>query len=189
MEPRCLCVIDCAHVSLPQGLVCEPRLISFQYAEATTTRYLCVSSAAASFPTWDWQAMSGQEEKPFASESSYFEARTSAWGAFVIYAVDPRRPLGLEAGHEPLPASNGLPAPPPNVLPMPHGGAALPIHYNQPILLQCIATGVISPVMIIRRVDNAVQALGGGTTNANVARPIFDLPSAPGEPLGDVVLQ
>ena len=38
--------------------------------ESTSTRYLCVSSAAANFPAWDWQAMTGQENKPYSGEAS-----------------------------------------------------------------------------------------------------------------------
>lgn len=35
------------------------------------------------------------------------------------------------------------------------------IHYNQRVILQCIATGLTSPVMVIRRVDKGSRVLGG----------------------------
>lgn len=157
--------------------------------ETVSTRFLCVSSAAASFPAWDWQAMSGQETKPFGQEhASCFTARTSAWDTFIVYAVDPRKAVGVENDNRPPPPI-GYPTPPANALPLPTNGAALPIYYNQPVVLQCLNTAVVSPVMVIRRVDKGSQAVGGGPTDSCSLKPIYDLPSAPGETLGDAVSQ
>ena len=41
------------------------------------------------------------------------------------------------------------------------GQQPLTIHYNQHVVLQCLMTGLISPVMIIRRVDHATTVVGG----------------------------
>lgn len=35
------------------------------------------------------------------------------------------------------------------------------IHYNQPVVLQCVSTGLVSPVMVIRKVDKGSFVLGG----------------------------
>lgn len=139
---------------------------------------------------WDWESMSGETAKPFAQDEGLsFKGRTSTWDAFVIYAVDPCRPFGLEPGQLPQPPALGIPAPPPNALPTPAGGQVLPIYYNQPVLLQCVNTGFISPVMIIRRVGQASTAFGGSLPDPNSPPPIFDLPSAPQESLGEPVSQ
>ena len=150
--------------------------------------------------------MTGQEDKPFAGDqascftgtwgpkwSSFIRltlalaARTSAWDSFIIYAVDPRRPVHSEDGQSlpaPLP---GYPSPPNNALPMPTNGCPLSIYYNQPVVLQCLNTAVVSPVMVIRRVDKGSLAAGGGI--ADPSKPTFDLPAGPGEVLGDAVSQ
>lgn len=120
-----------------------------------------------------------------------------------IYVVDP-----LKAAHGPnveplMPSVPYLPRPPANALPVPDGQAAT-IFYNQPVVLQCIATAVVSPVMIIRQVDRTSTALGGGKPDGGPARtagsgrgdtptPLTTedgrVPVAPGETLGDPVSQ
>lgn len=35
------------------------------------------------------------------------------------------------------------------------------IHYNQSVVLQCVTTGLVSPVMVIRKVDKGSMVLGG----------------------------
>ena len=39
----------------------------------------------------------------------------------------------------------------------------LPIHYNQLVVLQCLATGMVSPLLRIRRVDKTSMVIGGVT--------------------------
>lgn len=166
-------------------------LTGFIRTETISTRYLCVSSSGASFPAWDWQAITGRSEKPFEDDqASSFIARTSAWDSFVIYAVDPSKAaFGQNTEDKAAKAPLGFPDPPPHALPVPACGPGLPIYYNQPVLLQCMNTGVVSPIMIIRRVDKGNLALGGGESDPQIVRPAFDLPSAPGEALGDAVSQ
>ena len=105
-----------------------------------------------------------------------------------------------------MPSLPFLPRPPANALPVPDGASAT-IYYNQPVVLQCIATAVVSPVMIVRQVDKTSTALGGGRgENGTTARggtpssnrgespaPLTTedgrVPVAPGETLGDPVSQ
>ncbi|KAI8065430.1 hypothetical protein BC940DRAFT_304063 [Gongronella butleri] len=52
--------------------------------------------------------------------------------------------------------------PPPPAIALPRRDAShpLPVYYNQPVVLQCLSTGLVSPVMIIRKVDNGTYAQG-----------------------------
>ena len=83
----------------------------------------------------------------------------------------------------------GLPRPPANALPFVNG-TPTPIFYNQPVVLQCVSTAVVSPVMIIRQVEKTSTVIGGGSSDLHPAGSTFSrLPCAPGESLGDSVGQ
>lgn len=161
-------------------------------AETISTRFLCVSTADASFPIWDWKAMTGREETlltdPDEKAKSTFVGRTTAWDSFVVYGIDPSKVASCtESDEERAPSPNGLPHPPAYALPVPAAGFSLPIYYNQPIILQSVNTGVVSPVMVIRRIDTDSMAMGGASLSTG--RPALDVPSAPGESLGGPVGQ
>lgn len=116
-------------------------------------------------------------------------ARTSSWDSFIIYAVDPQH-TASDANTDPQPPPQvGYPHPPLNALPLPSNGCPMPIHYNQPVVLQCLNTAVVSPIMIIRKVEKGNLAVGGGATEASALKPLYDVPSGPGEKLGDAVSQ
>lgn len=108
----------------------------------------------------------------------------SSWDPFIIYLVDPKK--RADAASVPMQAPiKGYPPPPPNALPINgSGGAQIPIYYNQPIVLQCLNTAVVSPIMIIRKVDKGTNVLGGGLA-ANVGPG----PHYPREAFGDPVSQ
>jgi hypothetical protein len=58
-----------------------------------------------------------------------------------------------------------VPYPPPPAIALKNKTSQLvPIHYNQHIVLQCLTTGLVSPVMIIRKVDKASTVVGGART-------------------------
>lgn len=179
-----------ARFPLPPYRLLGCTLIWDAYPETVSTKYLCVSGPSATFPAWDWKRMSGHEAKPFASEDqTCFIARTSAWDPFIVYAVDPHRPSAAADSLPPPPSPiAGYPRPPINALPV-NPAAPTPIYYNQPIVLQCLATGVISPIMIIRRVDKGTAATGGGSIDGPQPFVSLNLPVAPGETLGDPVSQ
>ncbi|MBW0495144.1 hypothetical protein O181_034859 [Austropuccinia psidii MF-1] len=161
-------------------------------SQTVSTKYLCVSGPSASFPAGDWRAMSGMEEKPFATaeDATCFVARTSAWDPFIIYLVDPSKPASVSDPFSlscpPLP---GYPRAPSNALPLSPNGCPIPIYYNQPIVLQCLSTAVVSPVMVIRKVDKGSTATGGASIEGYASPSPHDMPVAPGEVLGDPVSQ
>ncbi|KAI8344328.1 hypothetical protein BC941DRAFT_497633 [Chlamydoabsidia padenii] len=95
-----------------------------------------------------------------------FVARTGSWDPFVVWIVDTSRspesasstPPGMP--HHPL--NPDFPPPPAIAL---QSGISLQspvaVHYNQPVVLQCVSTGLVSPVMVIRKVDKGSTVLGG----------------------------
>lgn len=62
-----------------------------------------------------------------------------------------------------------------------------PIYYNQTVVLQCLISGVVSPVLIIRKVDHGTIAVGGGL--ADGVKGVPNHYCAPGEVCGDPVSQ
>lgn len=69
------------------------------------------------------------------------------------------------------------PIPPVNALPFQQGN--IPIHYNQPIVLQCLNTAVVSPVMVIRKADRGTTVVGGG-------QPMMSFDRSNGPPPGEM---
>jgi hypothetical protein len=144
-------------------------------SQTVSTRYLCVSGA----PTW----FKGSDGNPFLNTDSNthipnqgdppscFVAKTSSWDPFIVYLVDPHTNARdsnpatqqAQAANQRL-AADGRPAhypsPPINSLPFSQGGKA--IHYNQPVVLQCLNTAVVSPVMVIRKADRGTVVIGSG---------------------------
>ncbi|KAK3810007.1 MAG: hypothetical protein J3Q66DRAFT_287574, partial [Benniella sp.] len=93
-----------------------------------------------------------------------FVARTSSWDPFVVWIVSPGQ-TRTESMQEHAQRHPGFPPPPAIAINSPpEGGPQTPIHYNQPIVLQCLSTGLVSPVMVIRKVDKGSMVLGGGST-------------------------
>ncbi|PWN40673.1 LAG1-DNAbind-domain-containing protein [Ceraceosorus guamensis] len=136
--------------------------------QTVSTRYLCVSGA----PTWlkgsDGQTFTTAAQEtslPSTSEPpSCFMAKISSWDAFIVYLVDPAKST---LSHKATPESEAarFPTPPECAYPATaYGAAPRPIHYNQPVVLQCLQTGVVSPVMVIRRVDKGTTVMGGSRT-------------------------
>ncbi|KAI8443905.1 hypothetical protein BY996DRAFT_4602068 [Phakopsora pachyrhizi] len=160
-------------------------------SQTVSTKYLCVSGPSASFPAGDWRAMSGMEEKPFApaEDATCFVARTSAWDPFIVYLADPLKPASVSENSSAPPPLPGYPRAPSNALPLSPSGSPIPIYYNQPIVLQCLSTAVVSPVMIIRKVDKGSTATGGANLEGSGSSGGRDMPVAPGEVLGDPVSQ
>jgi hypothetical protein len=145
--------------------------------------------------------MTGLNHRTFvrANDPIHFTARYDAWDPFIIYLVDPKRPSTPgPVGPDPhrLPASHPkhYPRPPLNALPL--FGCAQPLYYNQPVVLQCLSSGIVSPVLIIRKVGNGTSAMGGGSIyDGPLPEPALPCHSplrrliAPGEELGERVSQ
>lgn len=85
------------------------------------------------------------------------------------------------------PPQPGYPSPPPTAIPFTDNGSQIPIYYNQTVILQCMTSGVVSPVFIIRKVDHQTTVVGGGLQEG--AKGVADHYCAPGEVCGDPVSQ
>ncbi|KAI7901420.1 uncharacterized protein BX663DRAFT_514350 [Cokeromyces recurvatus] len=93
-----------------------------------------------------------------------FVARTGSWDPFVIWIVDTGRSSETTTmpHHQHHPNNIHFPPPPAIALQTPSTAQQpIAVHYNQPVVLQCVTTGLVSPVMIIRKVDKGSMALGG----------------------------
>lgn len=133
-------------------------------SQTVSTRYLCVSGA----PTW----FKGSDGQPFltldqpASQPSRvdppscFVAKMTSWDPFIVYLIDTTKKLDPNAPPQKATVP-GYPPPPPSALVPPAGAPPVTIHYNQRIVLQCLNTAVMSPVMVIRKVDKATTVVGG----------------------------
>ncbi|GAA5969080.1 hypothetical protein JCM3765_003430 [Sporobolomyces pararoseus] len=162
-------------------------------AGSGSTRYLCTSGPQANFPTTDWKSMTSNAPRPFAPNDTSdvrFVSKTHSWDAFIVYVVDLSIPTSGE-GYIQLPApQQGYPKPPLNVVPVDTRNPQA-LYYNQPVVLQCLATGVVSPVLILRRIDSRTTVIGGGSIEPpppNLVE-ISHLSVAPGERIGEPVSQ
>jgi recombining binding protein (suppressor of hairless) len=106
--------------------------------------------------------------------------------AFVLYIVDVNH---ASNGGESLlpPPQPDFPSPPPNAISYTNNGSPIPVYYNQTVVLQCLTSGVVSPVLIIRKVDHTTTAVGGGSSEH--AKGTADQYCPPGEVCGDPVSQ
>ncbi|KAJ1020653.1 hypothetical protein NDA16_004046 [Ustilago loliicola] len=135
-------------------------------SQTVSTRYLCVSGA----PSW----FKGSDNQPFLNMNprdqkgqeppSCFVAKMSSWDPFIIYLVDPKKRADATPSEPLQPPVKGYPPPPPNALPTTGlTSSQMTIHYNQPIVLQCLNTAVVSPVMVVRKVERGTTVLGGAS--------------------------
>jgi len=120
-------------------------------AGSGSTRYLCTSGPQSNFPSTDWRNMTSNAPRPFAPNDTSdvrFISKTNSWDAFIIYTVDLSLPTAGESLIQ-LPApQQGYPKPPLNIVPV-DTRKPQALYYNQPVVLQCLATGVVS-VSIVR---------------------------------------
>ncbi|KAI9321311.1 hypothetical protein BX666DRAFT_1900773 [Dichotomocladium elegans] len=151
-------------------------------SQTVSTKYLGVSSSTSQQPFM----YPGQSNKPgesdirtaaslpttSSSDGTCFIARTGSWDPFAIWVVDthwektrPDEHVDVDEYIGPSCAQalrNDVPYPPPPAIAAKNKtGQPLPIHYNQHIVLQCLTTGLVSPIMIIRKVDRAATVVGG----------------------------
>ncbi|SPO26037.1 related to J kappa-recombination signal binding protein [Ustilago trichophora] len=118
-------------------------------SQTVSTRYLCVSGA----PSW----FKGSDNQPFLN-------------------MIPRDQKGQEP---PSSACQGLSTSATQRCAY-HGltSSQMTIHYNQPIVLQCLNTAVVSPVMVVRKVEKGTTVLGGASAGPteSIAREAFGDP-------------
>nr|CDI53034.1 related to J kappa-recombination signal binding protein [Melanopsichium pennsylvanicum 4] len=150
-------------------------------SQTVSTRYLCVSGA----PSW----FKGSDNQPFLNMNprdqkgqeppSCFVAKMSSWDPFIIYLVDPKKRADAPPAEPLQPPVKGYPPPPPNALATTGlTSSQMTIHYNQPIVLQCLNTAVVSPVMVVRKVEKGTTVLGGTSAGPteSIAREAFGDP-------------
>lgn len=154
-------------------------------AQTVSTKYLCVSGSGYSFKGSDGAPLPGVEAAHRANTPS-FVAKIGTWDPFVIYIVDVTKPQGPDVVPPP-PAQPDYPAPPPNAIGITHHGSHIPIYYNQTVVLQCLTSGVVSPVLIIRKVERDTTVVGGGLQEG--AKGVPDHFCSLGEVCGDPVSQ
>ncbi|ETW80903.1 hypothetical protein HETIRDRAFT_385547 [Heterobasidion irregulare TC 32-1] len=155
-------------------------------SQTVSTKYLCVSGSGSSFKGSDGAPLMGVDQRNRTSTPSFI-ARTSSWDPFVMYIVDVEKPAGGIDAPPPPPPQPDYPSPPPNAIPFMNNGSPIPIYYNQTVVLQCLTSGVVSPVLIIRKVDHQTIVVGGGAHEG--AKGVGDTYCAPGEVCGDPVSQ
>ncbi|KAI8138007.1 hypothetical protein BJV82DRAFT_583229 [Fennellomyces sp. T-0311] len=153
-------------------------------SQTVSTKYLGVSASAGATSTtqpfmYPGQAKANHNLDGPASTSSpdgtCFIARTGSWDPFIIWLVDttwvpqhheresnsPDEYIGSGAST----LRNDIPYPPPPAIAAKNKtGQPLAVHYNQHIVLQCLTTGLVSPVMIIRKIDRASTVVGGANS-------------------------
>ncbi|CAO1632724.1 unnamed protein product [Sympodiomycopsis kandeliae] len=163
-------------------------------SQTVSTRYLCVSGA----PTW----FKGSDGLPFLSvdqtnaklrpsdSPSCFVAKMTSWDPFVIYLVDPDKDPNDPNAPAMKPQAPGYPPPPPSAMAVPNPGQAQKtIHYNQRIVLQCLNTAVVSPIMVIRKVEKAATVVGGAAAPDDASSSLPGSGANTSEALGDPVSQ
>ncbi|KAG0209221.1 hypothetical protein BGX28_010443 [Mortierella sp. GBA30] len=146
-------------------------------SQTVSTKYLGVSTTtqASAHAPWnygtnnlkDWPNLEPSPESsanPVNTDGgTCFVARTGSWDPFVVWIVSPGQ-TRTETLQEHSQRHPGFPPPPAIAINSPpENGPQTPIHYNQPIVLQCLSTGLVSPVMVIRKVDKGSMVLGGGS--------------------------
>lgn len=155
-------------------------------SQTVSTKYLCVSGSGSSFKGSDGAPLMGIDQRTRASTPSFI-AKTSSWDPFVMYIVDAEKPAGGMDSPPPPPLHPDYPSPPPNAIPFMNNGTPIPIYYNQTVVLQCLTSGVVSPVLIIRKVDRQTTVVGGGAQEGS--KGVGEQYCAPGEVCGDPVSQ
>ncbi|RUS13873.1 hypothetical protein BC937DRAFT_94647 [Endogone sp. FLAS-F59071] len=172
-------------------------------SQTVSTKYLGVSTTNGTPVIYggnsqlDWP---GGNNSSHASNNggTCFVARTGSWDPFVVWIVNTKRGAGNDASQ----SSSGSGAsgdqksgdsqanlfpPPPAIAIKNTSSTPIPIHYNQPVVLQCLNTGLVSPVMVIRKVDKGSLVVGGANVGDSTGMPTGG--ERGDEALGDPVSQ
>ncbi|WRT67776.1 uncharacterized protein IL334_004750 [Kwoniella shivajii] len=151
-------------------------------SQTTSTRYLSVVPDFTRITGSDGLPVTGAQQPNYPNPQSAFNGFTADannWESFIIWLVDPNRPSGPSGAPPPHP---DWPSPPANIIAP--SMLVPPIRYNSTVVLQSLQTGVISPAMIVRRIEADADAVGMDGHNADAPT---SLPM--GEHAGDLVSQ
>lgn len=150
-------------------------------SQTTSTRYLSVVPDFTRTLGSDGRPVTGAKTPQYADEKGAlkgFTADASFWESFIIWLVDPSLPSG-PSNHQP--PNPDWPRPPANIIPL--NTISHSIRYNSTVVLQSLRTGVISPTLVVRRIETDSDAVGmDGHVHEVPAMP-------PGELASDLVSQ
>ncbi|KAK4689557.1 recombining binding protein suppressor of hairless, partial [Tremellales sp. Uapishka_1] len=158
-------------------------------SQTTSTRYLGVHADLTRILGSDNRPMLGTQPPRVASRSNLFAGFTAdpnIWESFIIWLADPHKrpgPGGLPPPHP------DWPTPPANIITS--SVLAPAIRYNSTVVLQSLQTGLCSPVLVIRRIEQDAEAVGMDGTNPEppLACPEGELPGDPVSQLHKVAFE
>ncbi|RUO96043.1 hypothetical protein BC936DRAFT_142717 [Jimgerdemannia flammicorona] len=174
-------------------------------SQTVSTKYLGVSTTNGTPVIYggnsqlDWPGGSNNSHAS-SNGGTCFIARTGSWDPFVVWIVNTKRGAnagldgsssqsgsGSASGDQKTDSQASLFPPPPAIAIKNPSNTPIPIHYNQPVVLQCLNTGLVSPVMVIRKVDKGSLVVGGAYVGDNTGMPTGG--ECGDEALGDPVSQ
>lgn len=151
-------------------------------SQTTSTRYLSVTPDPTRILGSDGRPVQGAVPPPLPTHRTAFPgftAHATTWESFIIWLADPNKAPG--PGNN-APLHPDWPSAPNNAMSAPHFSP--PIRYNSTVVLQSLQTGICSPVLIIRRVEQDADVVGGDGTSSEVPTCLPE-----GEMAGDLVSQ
>ncbi|KAL1412888.1 hypothetical protein Q8F55_000637 [Vanrija albida] len=157
-------------------------------SQTSSTRYLSVPTDLTRYVGSDRLPVTGSVPPKVPTSESIFGSFTvdpSVWESFIIYLVDPTKPVLPTNVAPPHP---DWPSPPSNVI---STLLAPSIRYNSTVVLQSLQTGRCSPVLVIRRGEEGSDVVGmdGTSTEAAIACPEGELPGHPVSQLQKVAFE
>lgn len=141
-------------------------------SQTVSTKYLGVSSTNGETSSFEYPGrLQNQKNNTNNNSDTCFVARTGNWDPFIVWIIDPSQEKTAEETNATGRADEYIGCPsivptipypnPPTIALKNKTKQPLAIRYNQHIVLQCLTTGLVSPVMIIRKVDKASTVVGG----------------------------
>ena len=128
-------------------------------SQTSSTRYLSVIPDMTRILGSDGKPVLGAPPPAQALSPDIFHgftAHPSVWESFIIWLVDPTQPGGPGPGP---PLHRDWPVAPANAIPSSPINPS--IRYNSTVVLQSLQTGICTPVLILRRIEQDAEAVGG----------------------------
>jgi hypothetical protein len=126
-------------------------------------------------------------------------AKTDNWDSFIIWRIDSNENAAADGSGTRGDAAEYIGCPnivptipypePPTIALKNRTKQPLAIRYNQHVVLQCLTTGLVSPVMIVRKVDKASTVVGGAQSPEDIDPSFTGGGEFGDEVLGDPVSQ